>query len=83
MRSHACFECQMITAPKSVEFTVNGQGAFWVSTVRLMILGAGIMVGNQLWNNPPHDAALAEAGSEKAQSAIGTPRPMRQATKRD
>jgi len=30
----------------------------------LMILGAGIMVGSQLWNNAPHDAALAEAGSE-------------------
>jgi hypothetical protein len=49
----------------------------------LMILGAGIMVGNQLWNNPHHDAALAEAGSEKSQPAIGTPRAMRQATKRD
>lgn len=49
----------------------------------LMILGAGIMVGSQLWNNPPHDAALAGMGSEKLQSAIATPRPMRQATKRD
>jgi hypothetical protein len=48
----------------------------------LMILGAGIMVGNQLRNDPHHDVALAEAGSEKLQSAIGTPRPMRRATKR-
>jgi hypothetical protein len=49
----------------------------------LMILGAGIMVGNQLWNISPRDAALAGAGSEKLQSAIAAPRPMRQATKRD
>jgi hypothetical protein len=49
----------------------------------LMILGAGILVGNQLRSNPAHDAALAEAGSERLQSAIGAPRPMRQATKRD
>jgi hypothetical protein len=59
---------------------VRGALGFYGS---LMILGAAIMVGNQLWNNPPHDAALAEAGSEKSPSAIGTPRPMRQATKRD
>jgi hypothetical protein len=49
----------------------------------LMILGAGILVGNQLRSNPAHDAAWAEAGSERLQSAIGAPRPMRQATKRD
>jgi hypothetical protein len=49
----------------------------------LMILAAGIIVGNQLWNNPLHDTALAEAGSEKLQSAIGAPRPVRQAMKRD
>jgi hypothetical protein len=56
---------------------------FFVFYGLLMILAAGIIVGNQLWNNPPHETASAEAGSKKLQSAIGAPRPMRQATKRD
>jgi hypothetical protein len=49
----------------------------------MMILGAGIMATSCGTTRAPRDAALAEAGSEKLRPAIATPRPMRQATKRD
>jgi hypothetical protein len=58
------------------------KGAFVFYGV-LLILAAGIVAGNQLFNGPTRETALAEARSEKLQTAIRSPRPMRQATKRD
>jgi len=49
----------------------------------LMIIAAGLVFGNRLSNNPTHEIALAGAGGQKLQTAIGAARPMRQVMKRD
>lgn len=49
----------------------------------LLLMIAGLVFGNRLSDNPTHEIALAGAGGQKLQTAIGAARPMRQVTKRD
>ena len=56
---------------------------FFVFYGVLMIVAAGFVFGNRLSNNPTHEIALAGAGGQKLQTAIGAARPMRQVMKRD